>query len=246
MKNHQDAYGQAIYDVYKGKYGYEVFERDDGYFGVVGGPQTYFQEYKHWPLHQKEAVEHANGRVLDIGCGAGRHALYLQSKGMEVVGIDASPLAIKVCKLRGLRHARVLPITKVSSKLGTFDTILMMGTNFSLFENMKRARWLLRRFHAITHDGSVIIAESYDPHQSTEQCHLKYGKLNCRRGRMTGQLRVRIRYMTYATPWFDYLLVSQDEMKRILPGTGWQIQRFFDGEGSVYAAVIAKEQIARR
>jgi len=245
VKSHQDAYGHAIYDVYNGKYGYEVFQREDGYFGVVGGPQTYFQEYEQWPPHQKESVKHAFGRVLDVGCGACRHALYLQSKGMEVVGIDSSPLAIKVCKLRGVRHAKVLPITRVSSKLGTFDTILMMGTNFSLFENMKRARWLLRRFHAITHAGSVIIAESYDPYQSTEPCHLRYGKLNRKRGRMTGQLRVRIRYMTYATPWFDYLLVSQDEMKEILRGTGWQVQRFFDGDGPIYAVVIAKEPSTR-
>ena len=241
MKSRQDAYGQALYDFYNGKGGYEIAERDDGYLGVSGGSKEYFQDYKEWPAHQKRAIKYAKGRVLDIGCGAGRHSLYLQNKGMDVLGIDMSPLAIRVCKLRGLRQAKVLPITKVSSKLGRFDTVLMMGNNFGLFGNMRRARWLLRRFHTITHDGSLIIVESNDPYQTTVRCHLRYHKLNRKRNRMSGQLRIRIRYLTYATPWFDYLLVSKEEMERIVRGTGWRIDRFFDSDGSMYAALIGKE-----
>jgi 2-polyprenyl-3-methyl-5-hydroxy-6-metoxy-1,4-benzoquinol methylase len=67
------------------------------------------------------------GRVLDIGCGAGRVALYLQKKGFDVSGIDVSPLAVKVCKLRGLKKARVLSISNIGAKLGKFDTLLMFG-----------------------------------------------------------------------------------------------------------------------
>ena len=57
---------------------------------------------------------------------------------------------------------------------------------------------------------------------------------------MAGQLRLRIRYRTYATPWFDYLLVSKDEMRSILDGTGWQVARFIDSRGPAYVAVIEK------
>ena len=39
---------------------------------------------------------------------------------------------------------------------------------------------------------------------------------------MGGQVRIRIRYKDYATPWFDYLLVSKKELAEILDGTGWQ------------------------
>ena len=40
---------------------------------------------------------------------------------------------------------------------------------------------------------------------------------------MSGQLRIRIRHQNIVGAWFDYLLVSQKEMKAILAGTGWEL-----------------------
>jgi 2-polyprenyl-3-methyl-5-hydroxy-6-metoxy-1,4-benzoquinol methylase len=105
----EDAYGQELLAHYNGKRGFEVVERDDGYFDVSFGPELYFSNYEQWSRMEKEAVKFVKGRVLDIGCGAGRHSLYLQEKGFDVFGIDNSPLAVKVCKLRGLRKAEVMP-----------------------------------------------------------------------------------------------------------------------------------------
>ena len=58
---------------------------------------------------------------------------------------------------------------------------------------------------------------------------------------MGGQLRLRIRYQTYATPWFDYLLASKDEVRAILDGTGWQLARSIDGRGGTWIAAIKKQ-----
>jgi len=237
----QDGFGQALWDYYHGRGGCEVVERDDGLVGVSSGPQAYLAKCKEWPPHQKQAIRLARGKVLDVGCGAGRVALHLQRRGHEVLGIDTSPLAIKVCRLRGVTKAREMSITQVSGKLGTFDTIVMFGNNFGLFGGFRRARWLLRRFHRMTSPDARILAESNDPHQTALPCHLAYHKLNRRRGRMPGQLRLRVRYLTYATPWFDYLLVSKDEMRQIVAGTGWRIGRCFDSKRSVYVAVIEKD-----
>lgn len=97
IEDRQDAFGHEIYDYFNGKGGYEIIERDDGYFSPSPGPEPYFREYEEWPEAEKEAMKHVTGRVLDVGCGAGRHSLYLQAQGLDVVGIDNSPLAIKVC-----------------------------------------------------------------------------------------------------------------------------------------------------
>jgi len=244
MKEHQDAYGHEVYDYhYKRRDAYEIVERDDGFFDVSGGPKAYLSEYEEWPSHEKEAMNYVTGKVLDIGCGAGRHSLYLQERGHDVLGVDISPLAVEVCKLRGLKNAKVIPITRISSKLGTFDTLLMLGNNFGLFGSFKRARWLLRRFHGMTTEGARIVAESNDPRKTTLREHLEYHDLNRRRGRMPGQLRIRVRYKKYVTPWFDYLLVSKGEMEEILGGTGWGVKRYLDSEGSVYIVIIEKERL---
>jgi len=236
----QEGYGRAMWDYYHGRGGYEIDERDDGFIDNSGGPPTYFAPYRRWPAHQRKGLRFARGKVLDIGCGAGRVALHLQQKGHDATGVDISPLAIKVCRLRGLRKAKVKSITRLTRRFGVFDTLVMYGNNFGLFGGPSRARWLLRRFRRMTSDDARIIAESGDPYQTDRPEHLSYQRRNRRRGRMAGQLRIRIRYKTFATPWFDYLIVSRDEMRSILDDTGWQIARFFDSPGPAYVAVIEK------
>lgn len=241
MKDHQEAHGHAMFDHLNGKGAFEIVERDDGFITPTNAPKVYFSKFRDWPPHEKKAMRYVRGRVLDIGCGAGRHCLYLQDKGFDVLGIDLSPLAIKVCKLRGLKKVKSVSITQISSKLGKFDTLLMLGNNFGLFGSFNRAKWLLKRFHKITSEKARIIAESMDPYKTDEPAHLEYHKFNRKRGRMSGQLRLRVRYKKYATPWFDYLLVSKDEMQNVLDGTGWQVKSFLDSDDPMYVAIIEKE-----
>jgi len=240
LAKHQDAMGQAMYDYFRGRDTREIVERDDGFVAPSGGPAFYLAPYERWTAHSRQAIRLSRGRVLDVGCGAGRVALHLQNKGHDVLGIDNSPLAIKVCRLRGVKKAKLMSITQVSQRLGMFDAIVMYGNNFGLFGNFARARWLLRRFRQMTNPGARIIAESRDPYDTTERCHLAYHRLNRRRGRMPGQLRIRIRYRMLATPWFDYLLASKDEIRAIVDGTGWRVDRFVEAKGPGYVAVLGR------
>jgi hypothetical protein len=167
-------------------------------------------------------------------------ALHLQEKGHEVVGIDVSPGAVEVAGRRGVRDARLLSVTRVGPGLGVFDTIVMFGNNFGLFANEKRARWLLRRFHGLTGDTGRIIAETVDPYQTGEEEHLAYHRFNRQRGRMAGQVRIRVRYKKYRSDWFDYLLVSEEELRGLLIDTGWQVERTFSEDHPVYHVVMGK------
>lgn len=117
----------------------------------------------------------------------------------------------------------------------------MLGNNFGLFGSFNRAKWLLKRFHKITSEKARIIAESMDPYKTDEPAHLEYHKYNRKRGRMSGQLSLRVRYKKYATPWFDYLLASKDEMQDITDGTGWRIKRFIGSKHTCYIAIIERE-----
>lgn len=238
----KDAYGQEVWAHLNGKESYEVVERDDGFIGLSGGAHAYFADFKDWPKHQKQGIKLAKGRVLDVGTGAGRVALYLQKKGHKVTAIDNSPLAIIVCKKRGVKDARALPIEKIGVfKPNTFDSVVMYGNNFGLPGNPKKAKTLLNKFHQITTPKALIIAESTNPYKTDDPVHLSYHKFNRGRGRMAGQLKIRIRFRNYISDWFDYLLVSKEEMKDILKGTGWKVRKFVDSEKFTYIAVIEKE-----
>jgi hypothetical protein len=117
----------------------------------------------------------------------------------------------------------------------------MLGNNFGLFENSRRARWLLRKFHRMISEDGSIIAQSMDPYKTIEQAHSKYQKLNKTRGRLPGQIKMRVRYKNYKGRWYDYLLVSKEEMEKIVNGTGWKIDRFIDSTDApgVYIAIIS-------
>ncbi len=241
LKDHEDAQGHAIYDYFHGQNIMEVIEREDGYIDATAGLEQYLSEYKDWPPHEKKAMKLVRGRVLDVGSGAGRHVIYLQDrKGLDVLGIDNSPMALKVAKEMGLKKTKLLSITQITSELGKFDTITMLGHNFGLFGNFKRARWLLRRFHSITSDDARIIAETMDVYSTEKPEHLWYQEYNRKRGKMSGQLKLRVRYKKYVNPWFEYLMVSKDEMEEILEDTGWKVSQYLDHDPH-YIAIIEKE-----
>jgi SAM-dependent methyltransferase len=239
LKPEQDAFGQMIWARYKGEEVFEIVERDDGYIDAIDS-KSYFSEYKDWSLIEQKAIRLVQGKVLDIGCGAGRHSLYLQKKGFDVLGIDISPLVIKVCQLRGLKKAIVMSIEELDFEPNSFDTVIMMGNNFGLFGNFKKAKRLLRKLHKITSGKALIIAETRDPYKTDNPSHLEYHKRNKERGRMGGQIRIRNRFRKYVGRWFDYLMVSKEEMQDILEGTGWKIKNFIDSGEPQYIAVMDK------
>lgn len=239
VKPENDAYGQEIWNRYLGNTNFEIIERDDGHIDS-GNANLYFLEYKDWPSAERTAIRHARGIALDVGCGAGRAALYLQKKGLKVLAIDNSPLAVKVAKLRGVKSARVVPIQNISTLRGPFDTIVMFGNNFGLFGGKQMARRLLRAMHRITSPGALIIAGATDPYTTTDPIHLAYLRRNRLRGRMSGQLRLRVRYRMTRGNWFDYLFASQEEVRALTARTGWEVREIVPSPGPGYVVILKK------
>ena len=245
MKTSRDAYGQQLLAQYHSKETtVEIIERDDNYIDTASSPGLYFSEYRQWSPLEKRAIKLVKGRVLDVGCGAGRHALYLQEKGFEAVGIDNSPGAIRVCKLRGLKHALVRSINDVDKfKPASFDTIIMMGNNFGLFGSFENARTILKKFARITAPGARIVAKTLNPYKTDNPLHPPYHRANRRRKRLGGQIRMRVRYGVTVGEWFDYLFVSPEEMREILRDTDWEIEELLNAEEANYVAVIQKKPL---
>jgi SAM-dependent methyltransferase len=243
MKPRQDPYGEMLLTGLEGRPAVEIIERDDGFVDAsCSGSRGYLAPFRRWPAHHRQAMRFVRGRVLDVGCGAGRVCLHLQQRGHDVVGVDISPGAVDVCRRRGVRDVRLCSIDDVDDSLGAFDTIVMLGNNFGLFASKAKARRLLRRFHALTTESGRIVAETRDVYRTDDPAHLAYHERNRRRGRMAGQVRLRVRHRELVTPWFDYLMVSPDELEQLLAGTGWQLARTLDSDDT-YVAVIEKDAL---
>jgi len=212
--------------------------RDDGY-AEDASFDAYFSEYDDWPQYEKDALKEVEGAVLDVGCGAGRHALWLQQRGFRVTAVDISPEAVEVAIMRGVRDCRVMSALQLSFDAASFDTVLLLGNNFGIAGNPEATGKMLKDIRGITAQEGRIIASSRDPAVTDNPAHLRYHEYNRAIGRPIGQVTIRIEYKGEFGDWFDLLLASPSDMARISEAAGWRMERLFR-ENAGYAAVLSK------
>src|SRR5262245_31998158 len=133
LRDHEDAFGRALADHHAGRRGPELMlEVDDGTSIPALPPAWFFQAEDAWAAAERRALAAvAIGPVLDLGCGAGRHALHLQRRGYAVTALDASPGAVAVCRARGVGDARLGDLTD-PPRDRRWGTVLLMCGNLGL------------------------------------------------------------------------------------------------------------------
>jgi SAM-dependent methyltransferase len=247
-----DVFGEMIRDAYAVRTGggprplaggrvprpvIEVIERDDGL--INGAPADhYLAEPGDWQPHDHRALRLCRGHVLDIGVGAGRTAIELQRRGMAVTGLDTSHGAIEVARKRGLRDTVITTVDAYAEASARYDTFLLLGNNLGLLEGPERAPVFLEALARLANPRARIIAQGTDPYGTTDPVHAGYHQLNRERGRLGGQLRLRLRYRLLATEWFDYLNCSTAELESLVEGTRWRLKAIDTEDHPYYFAVM--------
>ncbi|MBU2565669.1 MAG: methyltransferase domain-containing protein [Candidatus Thermoplasmatota archaeon] len=233
----KDVFGKALMNYYGGDKTKIIFRRDDNYLDEedLG---VYFSDYDDFQEYERRILEYANGKILDIGCGTGRHSLFLQRKGYHVTGMDFSKLAIKVSKMRGLKNCVLTSAFSLPFKKNSFDTVLLMGNNFGICG--KGTEEFLRKMYDITTKNGKILAVSRNPEDTEKPEHLKYHELNRKSNKPVGLATIRIEYKNTIGDWFELLLLGVDELKILCEKTGWEIKKTIKGENGVYSMMLSK------
>lgn len=232
-----DAFGLALTDRLDRRPVHAVvIERDDGL--VEGEQADYFASPDEWDERDRWILDRAHGRVLDVGAGAGRAALAIQQRGHEVLALDVSPGAIDVCRRRGVARTLCGRIDDVQAADSAFDTFLFLGNNLGLLESRERGIVWLRTLACLGGPGAVIVGAGLDPYGTDDPVHLTYHEGNRQRGRMAGQITIRVRYRRLATEWFDLLWTSPDELEQLARAAGWRISEILPG--GLYAVVLSQ------
>lgn len=120
-----------------------------------------FRPFNKMPRLEQKALEMACGRVLDIGAGAGCHALALQERGIEVKAIDISPLSCEVMSERGIKNVECVNLFDPQLQ-GKYDTLLLLMNGTGIAGKLSRLPLLLNRLKELMAEGAQILIDSSD------------------------------------------------------------------------------------
>ena len=120
-----------------------------------------FRDFSGMPKLEQRALQLSKGKVLDVGCGAGSHSLYLQKeKNLEVTAIDISKNAVEACQLRGISDVFEIDILEFNSDK-KFDTILLLMNGTGIFGKLEHAsKYLLKLKSLLAKNGQILIDSS--------------------------------------------------------------------------------------
>ncbi|MGB8644082.1 MAG: class I SAM-dependent methyltransferase [Anaerolineae bacterium] len=216
-------------------------ERDDGWRDTEE-LSWYLTSFRSFPAFEKQVLEFARGRVLDLGCGLGRHSLYLQKHGLPVTALDVSPQLVELARRRGVKDVRVGDMCRrLPFQDGELDTVLLFGNNLGICGALPKFRRMLRELYRVTGPQGRILATTRMP-GTTNPVERAYLARNIAQGRPIGQMRIRYTLEDKQGDWFDVLFFSPTELMQIVSREGWRLAEvlteidFEDG----YAVVLEK------
>jgi hypothetical protein len=115
----------------------------------------------------------------------------------------------------------------------------MLGNNLGLLGSAENAPIFLDALAGLASPDAVIVGEGMDPAQTENPLHLAYHQRNKARGRLPGQIRMRVRHQNLATGWFDYLFTSVEGLEELLEHSGWRLDQCETDRAS-YVAVLRR------
>ena len=123
-------------------------------------PSVFFRGYKNMLKYEKIALRESKGKILDLGCGAGCHSLYLQNKGFNVTAVEVSEKSANVAAQRGVN--RVIQADWRNLKLKNFDTVLVLMNGMGLSESPAELKLMFRKLKSFLSPKGAILIDSTD------------------------------------------------------------------------------------
>lgn len=192
-----------------------------------------FRDFPEMPKLEQKALQLTKGRVLDVGCGAGSHALYLQNeKKPDVTAIDISENAVKACQLRGVKNARVQNILNVENE--TFDTILLLMNGTGIFGTLAETPKYLQKLKSLLNPNGQILIDSSDIIYMFDEDE-DGGKWIPSNG-YYGELTFTISYKNETEEPFPWLYLDYNTLQNAAIANGLQCELILEGEHFDYLA----------
>ncbi len=246
MESGEDALGTAMLDAQRGGLRGEVIHRDGSEVWPASIEENYFGSPEEWHPDSRDLYDSLDGPVLDVGCGAGQHALTFQNHALEVTAFDVSPNAVRAARERGVADARVADMFDLSDEFPRdgFRTALLNGTQLGLGGSLAGVSGLLADVARVTDDAGTAVVDSYDPRHIDAPGEFGGYRPDPRQGVCRRAFHVEYDRdgERLVGPSLSFVLFSPERLRDACVGTAWSVRevRRRGASAPYYRAVLGK------
>lgn len=194
-----------------------------------------FREYENMSALEQKALQMADGRILDVGAGAGCHSLALQQLGKNVEAVDISPNSVQVMRERGVKQVVEQDFFTLT---GSYDTILMLMNGIGIVGSIDRMPLFFKHLDELLADGGQVLVDSSDLCYLFEEedgiIYLPEGE------KYYGELLYQMQYKDIKGDAFPWLYVDYETLEQKASECGYVAEIVLQGEHYDYLARITK------
>lgn len=201
---------------------------DDGE-SVEMPAKIYFRQSDKMPEIEKIALDLCEGRILDVGAGAGAHALMLRDYGHEPIAMDIDPNCIQVMEERGLEDLVCADFLKYQSKI-KYDTLLFLMNGIGIAGNLDGLQAYLKHAYNLTQNKGQLILDSSDLSISNPELEIHEN----------GTVYYQLSFDGITGERYPWLYIDFDTLHEEAAKAGWEAEMIYENEDGSYLACLKK------
>ena len=227
LKKDNDPIGQAIWDYVNNIREDSIVVNSEIAEDDVLLPSYFFREYDQMPIQEQKALSLCNGRILDVGAGAGAHALWLQEKGYDVDALEISKLSCDTMTIRGVKNVILQDIWTYKNQ--KYDTILMLMNGAGLARTLPGLSTLLNHIKTLLNPKGKILIDSSDLLYLFED---ENGEtwVDLASDNYYGEIDYQLTYKTIVGLPFTWLFVDQETLSDCAQSIGFKVCEISKGD----------------
>jgi SAM-dependent methyltransferase len=166
---------------------------------------------------ERAALDGVGGPVLDVGCGAGRHVLELQRRGVSVLGIDVVGHAVAIARGRGAAVLHRSVFAHLPDE-GEWASALLLDGNIGIGGDPAA---LLRRIAELLRPGGSVLVE-VEPRHS-----------------VGGSSLVRVEGSAGVSRWFRWGRLGAGDVKDVAAAADFTLRTRWEAAGRCFCLLQA-------
>jgi SAM-dependent methyltransferase len=231
-----DVLGQALADYQQGTFTGKLWVHNKYGPKEEMPVKVYFRTMDEMPELEWVALQECRGRILDIGAGAGSHALVLQQMGQDVTALEISPLSAGVMRERGVSQILCQDFFQLAAGgpdssrtagqagsddaiadagTGVYDTLLLMMNGIGLAGTLTGLRLFFRQARLLLRPGGQLLFDS-------SNIAYLYGGNPPKTGDYYGEVLYQYGYKRQRSDWFKWLFIDRHTLAAIAGAEGWK------------------------